>query len=184
MQGSTRRETTAAQLRGAWTRRAIGANTPWPNVRTVEAPTSGRPRPARRRRRPASRREGGDPHHPGGDSGARPRSSKSLRTSPREGTSRAGPGRRSGTSLTRERRWRIEDSGRRRWGKVSLFLLPPFFVGARGCFPLFFPFCWWCGRPTMTGQAGPGARDIGKKSVRKGRTAFGGAAIIARLGCI
>ena len=27
MRGSTRRETTAAQLRGAWTGRAIGANT-------------------------------------------------------------------------------------------------------------------------------------------------------------
>ena len=39
------------------------------------------------------------------------------------------------------------------------------FLSGRGdvsfVFPLFFPVCWWCGRSTMTGQAGPGAKDNG-----------------------
>ena len=29
------------------------------------------------------------------------------------------------------------------------------------CLSFVFPYCWWSGRPTMTGQAGPGARDEG-----------------------
>ena len=29
------------------------------------------------------------------------------------------------------------------------------------CLSFVFPYCWWSGRPTMTGQAGPGAREQG-----------------------
>ena len=81
--GQHRRESMHARLRGAVSRRASGAHTPWPSARIVEAPTLEWQRLVRRRRRPAARRGGGGPHHPSEACGARPPRAQNLRSPPR-----------------------------------------------------------------------------------------------------
>ena len=62
-----------------------------------------------------------------------------------------------------------------------LFLFPFSFWGA-GTFPLFFLLLVFVGHYDQQGRS---ARiSLGKRAEEKSATAFGGAAIIARLGCI